>query len=75
VVDRQCRELFAPGCEEHVANHHQSVCSQLVQRRKDRIEIAFSAGIQDMKLQAEAAGGWLQTSREDFGIEICRVDE
>src|SRR5215469_7916502 len=72
---RPSDELSALSCKEHVLDDHQPVCPQLAQSRKGCIEIAFSAGIQDMKLQAEGAGSWLQTSRNGVGIEIGRVDE
>jgi hypothetical protein len=47
----------------------------LAQSRKHCIEIAFSAGIQDMKLHAECASGCLQASRQRLGIGIGGVDE
>ena len=75
IADRQCGEFFAAASKEHVANGHQSVCPQFVQRREGLVEIAFGAGLQDMNLQAERAGGRLQTFQKSIGIEICRVDE
>ena len=75
MADRQCGEFFAAASKEHVADGHQPVCPQLVQRRKSRVEIAFGAGLHDMNLQAERAGGRLQTFQKNIGTEICRVDE
>ena len=75
MADRQCGEFFAAASKEHVADGHQPVCPQLVQRRKSRVEIAFGAGLQDMNLQAERAGCWLQTSQKGIRIEIGWVDE
>ena len=74
-TDRQCGEFFAAASKEHVADGHQPVCPQLVQGRKSPIEIAFGAGLQDMNLQAERAGGRLQTFQKSIGTGICRVDE
>ena len=69
-TDRQCGEFFAAASKEHVADGHQPVCPQLVQGRKSPIEIAFGAGLQDMNLQAERAGGRLQTFQRVSVLEF-----
>ena len=48
---------------------------QLAQRFKGCIDVAFGAGIQDMKLQPERAGRRLQTFRYGLGIGIGWIDE
>ena len=48
---------------------------QLNQGRKDRIEVALGAGVQDMQLQPESAGRRLQVSRLGLCTGIGRVDE
>jgi hypothetical protein len=48
-------ELFALTCKEWIGTDHEPAGSQLGQLCEDSIEVAFSAGIQDMELQSEGA--------------------
>jgi hypothetical protein len=49
--------------------------SQLDQGRERRVEVAFGACVQYMKLQAEGASSRLHNSRLSFGIGIARIAE
>ena len=60
VAERQCGELLAPADEECIGADHEPAGPQLGQGCKDRIEVAFGAGMQDMELQPEGAGRRLQ---------------
>jgi ABC transporter substrate binding protein len=75
VADRQCGELFAPANEECIGADHERTGPQLGQGCKDRIEITFGAGMQDMELQSEGAGRRLYLSRLGRGTGTGRVDE
>jgi hypothetical protein len=50
VADSQCGELFALASEKIIRADYEAVCSQLDQGCKDRIEVSFVAGMQDMQL-------------------------
>ena len=75
MAERQCGELFAPADKEWIVADHEPAGSQLDQRCKGRVEVAFGAGVQDMELQPEGAGRRLQISRLGLGGGIGRVDE
>ena len=75
MADRQCGELLHSVGKESVEPDHERAGPQLGQRRKDRIEVTFSAGVQDAELQPERAGRCLQFSRLGLGNSgIGRVD-
>ena len=60
MADRHCGKLLAPADEERIGADHQPARAQLDKLCKDRIEVALGAGIQDMELQPEGAGGRLR---------------
>src|SRR5262249_55399497 len=76
VLQRQFGELLAPGREECLGADHETICPQLDQGRKGRIEVALGAHLQDMKLEAECAGRGLHSSRDGLRkSRLGRVDE
>ena len=60
VADGQCGELFASGCEKRLGPDHEPARAQLDHLCEDRIEVALTAGAQDVEFQPEAAGSRLQ---------------
>src|SRR6516225_5278244 len=62
VTDGKRGELFAAGGEKRMGANDEPACSQSDQVCEHRIEVALSAGVQDMELQAEGAGRRLQVS-------------
>lgn len=76
VSERQFGELFASAIEEGIVADHERAGPELGQVRKDRIEIALSAGMYDVKLQPERACRRLQIPQLRLGrAAIGRVDE
>ena len=73
MADSQLGELLLPGDEKRTASYHKSTRLQLDQTCEDSIEITFGAGLENMKLQAELAGGLLHIC--SFDIRIAGVDE
>ena len=72
----QCAELFTPGDEECIGTDHERLNLELVQPCKDRIEVAFATGMQDVELQPECTGRRLQVFHTGLGeIRAGRVDE
>ncbi len=73
--NRQCGKLPASAEEKRIRRDHQRIRVQLPQFRKDPVEIAFAAGLQEMKLKVERAGR-LACFRDDcLGIRIVRVGQ
>ena len=56
MADGQRGKLLAPASEKWIGADHERACPQLGQGRKDRIEIAFGARMQDMELAARGRG-------------------
>src|SRR5262249_40568519 len=69
-------ELFAAAGEKRRGANDEPACPQSDQVCEHRIEVALSAGVQDMELQAEGVGRRLQVSCIYLGKSgIGRVDE
>src|SRR6202035_646012 len=62
VTNGERGELFTPAREEQIAADHKRAGSELNHACKDRVEIAFCARMQDMKMQPEGLGGGLNGS-------------
>jgi hypothetical protein len=59
VTDRLRRKLFAPSKKERIgAADYEPADFKLCQACEDHIEVAFSAGMQEVGLQPESALDW-----------------
>jgi hypothetical protein len=68
VPKRQRSELAAPAGQQRIAAaQHETACPQLEQVCEDPVEVMFSAGIQDMQLQAKSFG-----RRQYPALSACR---
>jgi len=67
VADRQRSKLIDMPREEGIAADHKPACSQLDQLCKDRIEVTFGAGAEDMKFQPESLGRRQGHTRLELG--------
>jgi hypothetical protein len=70
--ERQCGEPLALGTEDCLGADHESICPQLDQGCKGRIEVALGARLQDMKRKPESAGRGLHASRNGLREQIVR---
>jgi len=68
-------ELPRLAIEHHILSDHQRGRFELVHPLKDRIEIAWRAGIQDMELQSQPLGRRLQIFRLGISIGVPRIDQ
>src|SRR6266567_154282 len=66
--DRWHRELFASASEECIGADHKPFRPMLDQSGEDDVEVAFSAGVQDVELKPKRAGRPLRVSRRNLGI-------
>ena len=55
MTQRQGGELFDVAGEQEIGGHHQCIGAKLAQSRKDRIEVALAAGVQQVHLKPKAA--------------------
>jgi hypothetical protein len=67
MASRQHDKLRGAGEEKCIGHHQERIGAHLDQLRKGRIDVANGAGIQDVDLLADAAGGGLNVIQLDFG--------
>src|SRR5262249_56880726 len=75
VMCRKLGKLLGLGVEDCVDADHQARDPQLGQRRTNRIQFAFAAGMQNMNLQPENTGRRREFSRQDLSTGVVRVNE
>src|SRR5262245_17814284 len=73
IADRQCRKLLGLRIEKYVVADDQRTGLEFGRFGKDRVEIAFGAGIQDMEIETELDRRLLDIFRLGLGIGIGRI--
>jgi hypothetical protein len=76
VAKCQCAELLSAAIEEYVGGDRQRPGAQLNRARKDRVEFALGARMEDMQLKPKSGRSNLRLSRYRFGLRgIGRIDD
>src|SRR5262249_57003811 len=72
MISRQLSETLGLAVEQWIDADHEPLDAQLGHSCKNRVEVAFGAGMEHMKLQPENARRCRELTRERLGIRVVR---